>query len=54
MCRDRFLTGLICLALAGTAHAQKAFTEEAVERGLSYVVTPDLTRVGAGVALIDT
>ena len=52
-CRERCSTGLICLALAGTARAQTAFPEQAVERGLSYVVTQDLARLGAGVAPID-
>jgi len=43
----------ITMASAGTALAQSAFTEQAVQRGLSYVVTNDMTQFGAGVALVD-
>ena len=53
MCCDRCATAVVLLALAVTARAQTAFTEQAVERGLSYVVTQDRTQLGAGVALID-
>ncbi|MCH8807008.1 MAG: CRTAC1 family protein [Planctomycetes bacterium] len=44
---------MICLTLAATSKAQTAFTEQAVKRGLSYVVTQDRPQLGAGVALID-
>ena len=50
---DRWAAPLICLTLAGAAQSQTAFTEQAVERGLSYVVTQDRTQLGAGLALID-
>lgn len=44
---------LATLTLGAPAWAQPAFTEEAVARGLSYVVTEDSRPIGAGVALID-
>ncbi len=53
MRRDLCASALICLTLAGASQARTAFTEQAVERGLSYVVTQDSTQFGAGVALID-
>ncbi len=41
------------LALSAIASAQSAFTDQAIDRGLSYVVTQDRDQMGAGVALID-
>jgi len=44
---------LLSAMAAPVAGGQTAFTDEAVERGLSYVVTNDSDQFGAGVALVD-